>query len=292
MKKLSIIRSKNPTGYGREIIVVDAKSSDITPKILKRFKKWIKVIYDEGKGIGIARNIGVLTSSGDIICFVDADAIVSHDHFIKIIKAFEKGNYDVLDVLGIPSEPVFKRWPIVAQLEYLVRLHGRAYKINGKRHFAAGCFVSFKKNVFYKVNGFWTYPPFGADDIDFAYRVAKKGFKIGVVRIYGSYSLPRTNIIDMIKQQYSWGKGFAYFISKFRHDPYIMKAYRFKPIIRNIVLYFVLRLMFAPLGSIRLFLSVKKLSIIPYWIVRRLLFFLGFILSLRKALGHYSSGKK
>jgi len=74
----------------KEIIVVDAHSSDNTPSILEKYREKIKVVYDEGKGIGIARNIGVKASKGDIICFVDADAFVSKDHFIKIKDYFEK----------------------------------------------------------------------------------------------------------------------------------------------------------------------------------------------------------
>lgn len=74
----------------KEIIVVDAHSSDNTPSILEKYKNHIKVVYDEGKGIGLARNIGVLHSKGDIICFVDADAFVSKDHFVKIKECFDR----------------------------------------------------------------------------------------------------------------------------------------------------------------------------------------------------------
>lgn len=52
----------------KEIIVVDAHSTDETPKILKKYEDRVKVIYDEGKGIGIARNLGVKASNGEIIC--------------------------------------------------------------------------------------------------------------------------------------------------------------------------------------------------------------------------------
>lgn len=88
--------------YGdKEIIVVDAHSTDETPKILQKYKGQLKIIYDKGKGIGIARNIGVETSSGDIICFVDADAFVSIDHFTRIENYFDKNpEVGVIDVQG------------------------------------------------------------------------------------------------------------------------------------------------------------------------------------------------
>ena len=85
----------------KEIIVVDAHSSDNTPSILEKYREKIKVIYDEGKGIGIARNISVKASKGDIICFVDADAFVSKDHFIKIKDYFEKhSEISIINVKG------------------------------------------------------------------------------------------------------------------------------------------------------------------------------------------------
>jgi len=108
---LSLLRAKVPSGYSREIIVVDAKSSDNTPKILSAFGKFIKVVYDEGRGIGIARNIGVSSSRGDIICFVDADCVVSEDHFLRIISEFENGA-DVIDVKGSSpkTETIIEKW--------------------------------------------------------------------------------------------------------------------------------------------------------------------------------------
>jgi glycosyltransferase involved in cell wall biosynthesis len=46
---LSILRSKSPPHYQREVIVIDAHSNDNTPSILSLFSKHIRVVYDEGK---------------------------------------------------------------------------------------------------------------------------------------------------------------------------------------------------------------------------------------------------
>lgn len=108
----------------REIIVVDARSRDLTPYILRRFRKWVRIIYDEGGGVGIARNIGVLNSGGDIICFVDADAIVSKKHFIEIVNMMKKG-YDIVGVQESPPLDVVEKWSKVAKLELLLWRYGR-----------------------------------------------------------------------------------------------------------------------------------------------------------------------
>ena len=287
----SITRSNIPIGYEREIIVCDAKSVDETPLILKKFKKWIKVIYDEGKGIGIARNMAVSSSTGDIICFVDADAVVSKNHFNIIINTLNKG-YDIVDVHGIPPLEVIKKWNLVARLEAYVWLYGRAYgeeRMVRDRAFAGGSFMCFKRKVFNDVGGFWNYPPFGADDMDFSYRASKKGYKIGVVRIKGSYSMPRQSLHELFKEQQSWGKGFAYLIAKYRYDKKFLEAYKFRFIpIKHPAVYFTLRFMASPLGGIRLSIKHRNPHLFFYWTVRRIFFFIGFLKNLKKALIFYS----
>jgi len=105
----------------KEIIVVDAHSSDNTPSILEKYKNHIKVVYDEGKGIGLARNIGVLHSKGDIICFVDADAFVSKDHFIKIKECFDR--HPEVGIVNVKAkEIVSERIPYIQRMEAKIRL--------------------------------------------------------------------------------------------------------------------------------------------------------------------------
>lgn len=286
----SIVKSKVPRGYEKEIIVCDAKSTDLTTKILEKFQKWIRVIYDEGRGIGIARNISVKASTGDIICFVDADTIVSRDHFEKIIKTFAKG-FDIVDVHGIPPLKVLMSWTKIGKMEGYVWLYGRAYRDERmlmNRKFAGGSFMSFKREIFERVKGFWSYPPFGADDMDFSFRASKRGFKIGVTHIYGSYSIPRQTLLDLFHEQYNWGKGFAYLVAKYRNDIEFLKAYKFKIIfLRYPVIYFFLRLLFSPLGAFKLSLRARKISLIYYWAIRRFFFFTGFITALKAALKFY-----
>jgi len=60
-----------------EIIVVDGGSTDKTVPICEGFG--VKLIVESRKGRGIARNVGVAKSQGDIIAFIDADCAASRD---------------------------------------------------------------------------------------------------------------------------------------------------------------------------------------------------------------------
>ncbi|MDE1860552.1 MAG: glycosyltransferase [Candidatus Micrarchaeota archaeon] len=53
-----------------EIIVVDGNSQDKTREIAKRCAK---VVIEEGRGAGIARNTGARYARGDLLVFLDAD---------------------------------------------------------------------------------------------------------------------------------------------------------------------------------------------------------------------------
>jgi len=92
----SLARIDNPW----EIVVVDAHSTDGTLEILRKYSDYIKVIGDEGRGIGAARNLGVRNSTGDVIFFVDADCIVKPDHFSKLLRAFD-GNTGIVWTSGL-----------------------------------------------------------------------------------------------------------------------------------------------------------------------------------------------
>ena len=76
---LSII---NQTYKNLEIILVDDGSPDRCPNICDAYAKKdprVKVIHQENKGLGMARNTGIDHATGDYICFFDSDDYVEPD---------------------------------------------------------------------------------------------------------------------------------------------------------------------------------------------------------------------
>ena len=55
-----------------ELIVIDS-STDETPQILERFGTRIRVVRDQPRGISAARNLGIRSSRGRYLAFLDAD---------------------------------------------------------------------------------------------------------------------------------------------------------------------------------------------------------------------------
>jgi len=274
----SIIKSDGD----KEIIVVDAHSTDNTPQILRKYRGKIKVVYDEGKGIGIARNIGVRHSRGDIICFVDADAFCSRNHFVKI-KRFLDNNPEVGIVhvdygmrCSAASSIVEKMEDMIKHSKEILVLEGNSSKIK----LAVGCFIAFKRKVFDDVGGFWEFPPYGSDDDDFSLKALMKGWKIGVVKT-NSWHSPRKTLRELLKEVWGLGKGKACLIKKWRDNPLMIKIYEnrrsFKLFRRNLVVYSVAAYLLCPLAGLKYLAKTKSLSFYLFFILRQYAHVLGFI---------------
>lgn len=72
-----------------EVIVVDDGSSDKTKDQIKKFK--VKLLKQNHKGPGSARNLGAAKAKGEILVFVDADMTFDKNFIIDLVKPILKG---------------------------------------------------------------------------------------------------------------------------------------------------------------------------------------------------------
>lgn len=70
LQSLQYLRYKN-----LEIICVNGPSGDATASVLQRWKEKIKIVSCPEANLSMSRNIGIRNASGDIICFIDDDAV-------------------------------------------------------------------------------------------------------------------------------------------------------------------------------------------------------------------------
>lgn len=127
----------NQTYKDIELVVVDDGSNDNTRKIVEKYKDVI-YIYQENKGQGSARNLGIEVSKGEYLAFLDSDDLYAPDKIEKQLKILLKNNnidvvYNDLKVVDeklnylniLKSEGIYeKREDLLANIIYRQVIQG------------------------------------------------------------------------------------------------------------------------------------------------------------------------
>ena len=149
-----IRRLKNQTKKPCEIIVVDnsqnEKESEKIEKVVKNLG--VRYLREEKEGLHNARNRGVLESEGEIVQFIDDDALAERNLVEEISKQYKSED---IAAVGGKVIPIFKTKPPkffkYLKYQYLSILdYGNEIKeveeLNGNN-------MSFRKDIYIKVGG-------------------------------------------------------------------------------------------------------------------------------------------
>ncbi|MFC5758040.1 glycosyltransferase family 2 protein [Rhizobium sp. GCM10022189] len=99
-----------------EIIVVDDGSSDESRSVLEAYGDRVKVIFQENSGQAAAINAAVKSSSGGILCFLDADDWWAPGKLSATVETFRSHpevslTYHRLQPISIDGSPILKPIP-------------------------------------------------------------------------------------------------------------------------------------------------------------------------------------
>lgn len=196
---LKSIRENEP----REIILVDGHSTDSTIEIAGKYTDVI--VYDPGKGIAAARNIGIDHASSRYICFVGPDNIMPPGSILKCISCLEENKYAGVSPLTLIADPG------KSYIAWALNAHRKARFHPGERD-VIGTPYLFRAEVLKKTR----FDPQldSSDDSDLCARLKSDGFTVGIadILVYESGCESMSSII----QRWSWyGKSDFEYYSKY-----------------------------------------------------------------------------
>ncbi|MDW8033964.1 MAG: glycosyltransferase [Nitrososphaerota archaeon] len=207
----SILMQRKPP---HEIIVID----DASPMPFQFKNSKVKVIRNRvEQGLAISRNIGIQSSTGDIIAFIDDDALAPPDWCEKLQKAFSIG----ADVVGGPCKPLYlslpPKWWDEKRFGILVGI-----SING----IIGCNFAVKRETFNKVGYFnsrlgrKSRKLISNEETEFFQRVEKVGGKIifdKELEVYHKISQNRLTLYYLLRRAWYDGISECIMYSKVKH---------------------------------------------------------------------------
>ena len=135
-----------------EIIVVDNGSNDRTMEIA--INMGCIIAKEEMRGLSHARNRGAEVARGEIVCFIDADCVLSRNWTFAARQCFSKNNVGAVSGLSVYTHSnLFKR---IWYNSYVVVTNGGALlsKLLFSRMVFAGNNFAIRRELFLKIGGY------------------------------------------------------------------------------------------------------------------------------------------
>ncbi len=204
MKKFSIVIALAP--YRNAEVLNSIKDLDYD-------KKKYEIIIEKGLNASENRNNGIKKSKGEIIAFIDDDAVVDKDLLKNAEDFFNENDIDIVGGPQLtPKDDDFFAKMFGEAIEsfwgsYKMSKRYKKSKVNLDADelslTSANCFV--KKSVFKKISGFNT-KLWPGEDPEFFSRAKDAGFKIAYSPDLIIYHRRRSDIFSLLQQHYKYGE--------------------------------------------------------------------------------------
>lgn len=202
-----------------EILVVDGNSTDDTREIVSEYP--VRLLDEEGKGLNAARNTGIKYSRGEIIAYTDGDCVVPPGWIRSIAENFKD---PMVSFVGGPVEAYDKKDFLSTYMDDTFFQAKPGFKWRSETtslslfRFPAGCNMAFNRHALSKINFFDEKIDHGFDDLAPVERLGSRGFRIVLDPEVTVRHQHRTNLREMLKQHFNYGRGGALLVLSHRNS--------------------------------------------------------------------------
>lgn len=172
-----------------------------------------EIIIKKGTNVPTNRNAGIKDAKGEIILFLDDDAVIEPDFLKKVDKFFS--DYPEVSVLGGPqltpsSDKFFAKLSGYALADPFAspglnkRYKKTKLSLNADSSYITGALMIVRREVFEKLR----FDPkiYPADDVTFVDTAKKLGFKVAASPDIYIYHRRRADLRGLVEQIYGYGK--------------------------------------------------------------------------------------
>lgn len=204
-----------------EVIVVNGPSDDGTNELLGAYRGRIKIAHNPERNLSRSRNLGIDLASGDVVAFIDDDAMPFDDWIDGILKAYSERPLTTAG-LGGPAYYAGTLWfqaednGIDADCQVKVNIDSREIGRDGWLRYNTGTNATFSRAHLHQIKGFDEQYDYFLDEAELCFRLQKAGALIAYIPdLYVRHEFAQSHNRNG-KFKYNWHticKNSAYFIA-------------------------------------------------------------------------------
>lgn len=172
------------TNQNFEVVVINGPSTDKTEDVLEKYRHRIKIARNPERNLSKSRNMGIELSDGDLIAFIDDDALPFDDWVATLMREFGQrplthaaigGPAYFAGTLKFQAQDIGINKLAIAKFDIDSTEIGR----NGWERSMLGTNTCFRANIIREVRGFDEQFDYFLDESELSFRLQKKNYIVG-----------------------------------------------------------------------------------------------------------------